>query len=416
MRRQMSLLTTSQVQSLPFDPYLIRNQASRGAWYGSGRWQPYAHPSPYRQSYSTSSHPHSQHSQTDHGLPSGLEYSTYQQTPQHLSWSRTNSCSSFSPYETATTSSYPSQPPDYMLPDTNPMAHNNSYLGYSCPSKPHHSHLWNDQPIHLTSQHATQLPPSIYQEQNAPYGSGNSYTAGALRNDQALQFPLSLGVGASSLITDRTLPNPGTRIWNGAVASSYEGQPTSAVSHRSSITWPGTESSSGVSHVSSHTSVSSGSGSINQDCLPERSEVRRESQDLGLHSFAFTGSPRTAALSDSVTITHVDACAQQPHTSSTAAELGALRCRTASQGDVSVHKSPSITSPRYNYVASCAASRSHPASSLLAQESNGTIYRTQHTSCRRRDTAADDFDSNSSSYRPSESTASIAGITNSSGY
>lgn len=416
-RHQMSFLTIKQVQSLPFDPYVIRHQASRGPWYGNGRWQPYAHPSTCRQSSSAASPSYTQLTQTDHGLHGGVEYSTYQQAPQHLSWPRTNSYSSFSPYEGGPTSSYSSHPPDYMLPDTNPMAQSNSYLEYSCSNKPHQIHSWNDQPIQMNPHHATQLPPSIYQDQATSCGEGGRFVTGPLRNEQALQFPLSLSTAGSSIMTDRTLPNPGTRSWNGAMASSYDGQPTSAVSHRSSITWPGTESSSSISHGSSHTSVSSGSGSINQDYLTDRRQACHESQDLGIQGLGFAGSSQAAASSDSVTVTGVDACAHQPQMSSATTESGALRRRIGSQEDVAAPKSSSPASPRYPYASSCSAPRHHAANNLPAQQPNGAVYaRTQPETCRHRDTVATDFDSETSGYRPSESTASIGGITNTSVY
>lgn len=392
---------------------MIRTHPSRGAWHGGERWQPYAHPSAYRQNYPTSNSAYGQPIQACQGLHAAMECSPYQPTPSQSSWSRANSYSSYSPYESEATGSYSTQPPDYMLPDTNPMTQHNTYLGYSHSHKPHSAYVWSEQPIQVAPQSAAQLTPSAYPDPVLLSGSSASYVSGPTRNDH---FPPLLNTTAGSLITDRTLPNPSTKAYSAATALSYDAHPTSAVSQRSSVTWSGTEASSSSSQVSSHTSVSSGSADVSQEYIAEHRQVHRGSQDLGLQNLAYATGPQAPASSDTIPISNADTSVRQHHVSSSMTEPGIHRCRTVSQDDIRALIAANTSPPSHSYANGPAFPRSHATADSSTAPSNDLAYaRAQYDSAVQRDNPSNAYEHGSNSYRPSGIRASVTSINSGSG-
>ena len=388
---------------------------TRGPWHHSNRWQPYGHSSSYRQSYAASHPSYSPQSHASYqGLQTGIDFSPYSQTSQHGPWTR-SSYSTYSPYESENTSPYSSQPPSFMLPDTNPMTQGNSYLINPYMSKPQSSQVWSETAAPVSSRPAGQLSTSMYSDQTcSAYNTGSAYGTSLARSEQAMHYSSAAsGVGITHTMNDRTLPTPGSRGYSIGTAVVQEAQPTSAYSHRSSIGWS-TDGSSNSSHISSQTSISS--GSIGQDYQADGNRTDRTSQDLGFNMLGFAGSPQVVSSTEPMAIGTSDSALSHAQLPSAITELGSQRCRTVTQEDDQAHGSPNISTSAYGYAAA-PMPRAHQHRSPSGQLSNGTTYtRAQQSTLSHRDTSADDCGPECSSYQPTDNRASIASINNVSTY
>ena len=394
----------------------MRHQITRGPWHHSNRWQPYGHSSPYRQSYAASHPSYSpQGHATYHGLQNPIDFSPYSQPSQHAPWTR-GPYSTYSPYEGESTSPYSSQPPSFMLPDTNPMTQGNSYLINSYLSKPQSSQVWSETAVSASPHPDNQVPTSLYPEQTCSvYNTSSAYGNSLARNEQALHYPaVTSSVGIPHAMNDRTLPTPGGRGYSIGTAAAHEAQPTSAYSHRSSIGWS-TDGSTNSSHISSQSSISS--GSISQDFSHgEAIRTDRHPQDLGFNLLGFAGSPQAVSTSNPLAVGTSDTTTSHAQLPSTITELGTQRCHTVTQEEDQAHESPCTSAPTYAYTGAPMA-RSHRSRNLSGQSSSGATYTRAHQSTLPpRESTTEECRPECPSYRPADNRASVASINNVSTY
>ena len=388
---------------------------TRGSWHHSNRWQPYGHSSSYRHSYAASHPSYSPQSHaTYQGLRGGIDFSPCSQTSQHAPWTR-GSYSTYSPYDSESTSPYSSQPPSFMLPDTNPMTQGNSYLVNPYMSKPQSSQVWPESAASVSLHPPSQLSTSMYPEQAClVYNTGSAYGSSLAKGEQAMPYPpTASGAGLAHPMNERTLPTPGGRVYSLGTAAAHEAQPTSAYSHRSSIGWSA-DGSSNSSHISSQTSVSS--GSISHDYHADGNRTDHGSQDLSFNLLGFAGSPQALSSSHPLAMHTNDNAISHTQLPSAIAELGTQRCRTVIEEEDRAHESPSTLAPAYGY-AVAPMSRNHQPRGPSGQLSNGSTYTRAHQSTlSHRDSGTDECGPECSSYQPVDNRASIASINNVSTY
>jgi hypothetical protein len=409
-----------QVQSISPSDIMQRTMYGR-----SVRYQPYPYNAPHRyyapspSTYSPPSH------STYHGMQSGIDYNSYNASPQGLPWSRSNSYSNtYSPYESESTNPYTPQPPSFILPNTDPMASGNPYLVNSLSSKPQASQAWPDQAISVAhSQSASQIMTAGYALPSSDalmaFQSAQGSAGGSLRSDQALTYPTLGSQQPPTLSSERTLPNPSARNYSSAALSALDRQnldsiPLSAASQRSSLGSLGwqRDTASSSSHVSSQTSCSSIGGS--QDFTSDRASLHRESQDLGYHYLGYANSPQSTLPSNALSTLMNESQASQPPLSTVAAGLGSQRCRTVSN-ESSSHESPSTGSSSYGYTGAT-VTRSSQTSAASGQLSSGATYTRAGSGLARRESGAGECSADCSGCQSGSNRASIASINNLSSY
>ena len=392
------------------------------------RYSPYpSYTSPYRScyasspsSYSPSTHP------TYQNMQPGIDYNSYSAPSHSLSWSRSNSYSSaYSPYDTETTSPYTSQPPSFILPNTDPMSNGNPYLVNPYTTKSQSSQIWSEQATSITHpQSASQVMAAGYALPSSDalltYNSNQNSANTALRSDHTLPYQTLSNQQPPTLGSDRTLPNPSVRTYLPSGSSSLdrtalEGLPLSAVSHRSSLGsslgWQ-TDTASSSSHLSSQTSVSSNGGS--QDFGTDRAAMHRDSHDMGYTYLGYSCSPHAAHPSSTIDTITQDNQATQPSLHTVGADASAQRCRTtSSEGQ---HDSPSATaSSSYGYTGVTPA-RTSQTRSASGQLSNGATYTRAQPSITRREGGTEECTADCTGCQASSNRASIASINNISNY
>ena len=392
------------------------------------RYQPYpSYTSPYRTCYasSPSSYSPSAHS-TYQNMQSGVEYNSYSNQPQNLSWSRSNSYSTaYSPYDAETTSPYTSQPPSFILPNTDPMGNGNPYLVNPYNNKSQSSQGWSEQPASAThSQSTSQIMAAGYALPSSDalmsYHSTQSPANTTLKSDHTLPYQTLNTQQPPMLTSDRTLPNPSTRHYGHPTVSTIDRStldslPMSAVSHRSSLGsslgWQ-TDTASSSSHISSQTSCSSIGGS--QDFGSERAPIHRQSQDLGYGYLGYANSPPCTLPSNSLSIMASDNQQPQSSLSTVTPELGPQRCRTVSSDGQ--HESPSGTAPSSYGYTGVTGNRTSQTRTASGQLSNGATYTRAQPGITRRDAVPDECAADCSGCQSGSNRASIASINNLSNY
>jgi hypothetical protein len=378
------------------------------------RYHPYSYSSSCRYPFAPSSSSYSPGHSTYQSAQNGVDYSSYGGPSQCGSWTRSNSYASpYSPYESESTSPYSSQPPSYMLPNTDPMTNGNPYLVNPYSTKSHANQMWAEQPSSTNqSQSASQFMAASYSLPSSDslitYNNSASTSLKADLPYQAVsnQQPIALN-------GDRTLPTPAARTYTSSTVSTLESLPMSALSHRSSIGsgWQ-TEISSNSSHISSHTSCSSAGGS--QDFGADRPITHRDSQDLTYSYIGYGNSPQSTLPSSGLsTVVNNNTQSSQAPLPMVSAELGSQRCRTVS--NETSHESPGGVSSSYGYTGAT-VTRSSQTRTASGQLSNGETYTRANPSLTRRESAAEDFVADCSGCQPSSNRASIASINNMSTY
>ena len=392
------------------------------------RYQPYpSYNSPYRSCYasSPSSSSPSVHS-TYQNVQPGVDYGSYGAPSHNLSWSRSNSYSSaYSPYETEATSPYTSQPPSFILPNTDPMSNGNPYLVYPYSTKSHSSPSWQEQPASaIPSQAASQVMAAGYALPSSDalmaYNGTHNTANTTLRTDQSLPYQTLGTQQPPALSSDRTLPNPSGRSYlpSGIASvdrSTLDGLPLSTLSHRSSLGsslgWQ-TDTASSSSHLSSQTSCSS--NGCSQDFGTGRGPGHRDSTDLGYNYLGYSNSPQPSHPTDTLGTIISDGHAAQPLLSSAGPEIGSQRCRTIS--NEGQHDSPSATaSSTYGYTGVTVAQTSK-IRTASGQLSNGTTYAQARPSISRKEAGTERCTADCTGYQTGSSRASIASINNLSNY
>ncbi|OQV06060.1 Fungal Zn2-Cys6 binuclear cluster domain-containing protein [Cladophialophora immunda] len=197
------------------------------AWHGPPRYSPYSLPAHHRLNYvSVPSRCSPQSSLQYHPVPSGIEYGGYTNQSTSVDWGRAQYVGPYSPYpDDEGTSPYTTQPPPYILPNTDPMSTNNAYYIHGHGVRPHPGSLWPE-----TQQ---------YVPQPNAQATSTSYT---MPNEAPQSFQ-TIGAGGS-LPSDRILPQPiSARSYIPTPASSVD-LPISAVSQRSQSYWNGDSATS----------------------------------------------------------------------------------------------------------------------------------------------------------------------------
>ncbi|OAL29042.1 hypothetical protein AYO22_02478 [Fonsecaea multimorphosa] len=161
-----------------------------------------------------------------HHFPTGIDYGGYTNQSTSVDWGRTQYVGPYSPYpDDEETSPYTTQPPPYILPNTDPMSTNNAYYIHGHGVRPHPGSLWPE-----TQQ---------YVPQPNSQASGASYS---MPNETSQSYH-TIGAGGN-LPSDRILPQPiNARSYIPTPASSVD-LPISAVSQRSQGYWNGDTASS----------------------------------------------------------------------------------------------------------------------------------------------------------------------------
>lgn len=399
----------------------------------SMRYSPYSYNPPCRYGPTASQSSYSPPTPSTYpNIHNNVEYGPYNGSNQGLSWSRTNSySSSYSPYEAEATSPYTTQPPNFILPNNDPMANTNPYLVSSCANKTQSNHGWSDQGVPISHSHTTSqlltagyaLPSSdpLLTYQNAHSSANSNY-----KNDQGMSYAALTNQQPSALTSDRTLPTPGIRNYASSAhtVSTLDSLPLSALSHRSSLGWQ-TDTSSSSSHVSSQTSCSSSGGSQDFGAADRGSILQRNSQDLAYGNYlGYANSPQPSLQSS--TLNHIINDTQQGSQAAISnnlpSDLSSQRCRTISQESTSSNSahhhqdSPSNTaSSSYGYTGP-SVTRGSLTRGMSGQLSNGAAYtraQSSHTSgsTARRDIESEDFSgADCSTCQGGESRASISGV------
>ncbi|OAL26661.1 hypothetical protein AYO20_10002 [Fonsecaea nubica] len=191
-------------------------------WHGPPRYSPYSLPTHHRLNYvSMPSRCSPQSSLQYHAVPNGIDYGGYTNQSSNVDWGRAQYVGPYSPYpDDEESSPYTTQPPPYILPNTDPMSTNNAYYVHGHGVRPHPGALWPE-----TQQ---------YVPQPNSQASGTSYT---MPNEAPQSFQ-TMGAGGN-LPSDRILPQPiNARSYIPTPASSVD-LPVSAASQRSQTYWNG---------------------------------------------------------------------------------------------------------------------------------------------------------------------------------
>ncbi|KAJ9616372.1 hypothetical protein H2200_000090 [Cladophialophora chaetospira] len=156
-----------------------------------------------------------------HTLPSNVDYNTYTHQSTGVDWRPpyVAHVGPYSPYpDDEESSPLITQPPSYMLPNTDPMSANNTYYMHGHGVRPHPSSLWSE-PQQYVPQPASQL-------------TGFPYTMA----QEAPQSFQTIGT-AANMLSDRTLPQPvAARSYMPTPASSID-IPVSASTQRTPSYW-----------------------------------------------------------------------------------------------------------------------------------------------------------------------------------
>lgn len=169
-----------------------------------------------------------------HHLPSSVEYSPYPHQSTSVDWRPpyAGHAGPYSPYPDDDESSpLLSQPPSYMLPNTDPMSANNTYYMHGVGVRPQPSSLWSEpqQYISQTTTQPTGLPYTM------PHDTSQSFQTmgpiGALASDRILPQPITarsyMPAPASSI--DIHMPTPSQRThsyWHSDTGTSVHQLPT----------------------------------------------------------------------------------------------------------------------------------------------------------------------------------------------
>ena len=397
------------------------------------RYQPYpSYSSPYRGHYSSSPSSYSPStSSTYQNMQSGIDYGSYSGSSHGLPFSRPNSYSNaFSPYDAETTSQYASQPPSFILPNTDPAGNTNPYLMNSYGNKSQSSQAWSEQPTSASlAQSVSQIMAAGYalpsSEALMAYQGGQTPTSDGLKFDQSLPYQSLSSQQPPMLSSDRTLPNPSARNYGAPAISSLDRSPLdsiplSAVSHRSSLGsslgWQ-TDTASSSSQISCQTSCSSVGGS--QDYGTDRGPMHRDSQDLSYGYMGYSNSPHTTLPPNTLSSITNDTHSNQSSLSViNDGDPSSQRCRTISS-EGHHNDSPSATaSSSYGYTGATVA-RTSQTRTASGQLSNGATYTRAQPSITRRENAVGAEDCTGvdcSGCQTGSNRASIASINNLSNY
>ncbi|ETI19913.1 hypothetical protein G647_08928 [Cladophialophora carrionii CBS 160.54] len=154
-----------------------------------------------------------------HSLPSSVEYSPYTHQATSVDWRPpfVGHINPYSPYpDDEESSPLVTQPPSYMLPNTDPMATTSTFYMHGHGVRPHPSSLWPE-PQPYVSQPISLLTGIPY---TMPHESSQSFqtigTAGSLPSDRILPQPITarsyIPTPASSI--DIPVSTPGQRTHN----------------------------------------------------------------------------------------------------------------------------------------------------------------------------------------------------------
>ena len=167
-----------------------------------------------------------------HTLPSSVDYNPYHTQNACVDWGRPSyvgqvghvgQVGSYSPYpDDGESSPYTTQPPSFILPNTDPMSTNNTYYVHAHGVRPHPTSLWPE-PQQYVTQPTPQLPNTTYTMISEP--------------------TQSFGI-ASNLPSDRILPQPFTARSSMPTLTSSIDIPISAVGRHSRGYWHGEKNTS----------------------------------------------------------------------------------------------------------------------------------------------------------------------------
>ncbi|EXJ61983.1 hypothetical protein A1O7_02415 [Cladophialophora yegresii CBS 114405] len=201
------------------------------------RYSPYGLPSHHRLNYMSMPSRCSPPSTLQyHSLPSSVEYSPYTHQATNVDWRPpyVGHMNPYSPYpDDEESSPLVTQPPSYMLPNTDPMATTNTFYMHGHGVRPHPSSLWPEtQPC--VSQPISQLTGIPY---TMPHETAQSFQtigiAGSLPSDRILPQPITarsyIPTPASSI--DIPFSNPVQRthsLWHNDTGTSVHQLPNPA--------------------------------------------------------------------------------------------------------------------------------------------------------------------------------------------
>jgi hypothetical protein len=203
------------------------------AWHQPTRYSPYSLPSQHRlYGLSTASRYSPQSGLQYHAVPSNFDYNPYATHNASVDWTRhayqghVGHVGPYSPYpDDEESSPYTTQPPSFILPNTDPMS-TNSYHMHSYPVRPQPSTFWPEAQQNMP-QPNTQLTSSAY---NLTSELSHAYQGG-MTADRTLPHPYAartyMHTPASSI--DIPVSTPGRRdqsYWNAEASSVVQQLPT----------------------------------------------------------------------------------------------------------------------------------------------------------------------------------------------
>lgn len=361
-------------------------------WHGPARYSPYHVPTHHRLNYvSMASRCSPQATVQYPTLPSSIDYGGYATQSSSVDWARAPYVGSYSPYpDDEETSPYTSQPPPYILPNTDPMSTNNGYYVHGHGVRPHPGALWPD------SQHCIPQPSS--------HLSPPAYTVGT----EAPQLIQANG-SAGNLPSDRILPTPvNARNFMHLPINAMESVPVLTPNQRNPSCWSSDNSTSTEQ-------IQTGVGATgSQEEHSEGANTSYRIQGMTYGQLSLGEGLSTTSLPSSLPLPGNET--QTAPTTTTTEELPSQRSSVCTVSRESLKAAPGSPSMRYGYKGPLSG-RNSQVRSASGQLSNGTLYCQSQTMVPRRESPSDDCSPDCSSCQTESTRISVTSISNaSSGY
>ncbi|KIW88102.1 uncharacterized protein Z519_11212 [Cladophialophora bantiana CBS 173.52] len=169
------------------------SQYSLRGWHGPPRYSPYSLPTHHRLNYlSVPSRCSQQNTLQYHPVPNGIDYGGYTNPSPSVDWGRAQYVAAYSPYpDDEETSPYTSQPPPYILPNTDPMSSNNTYYAHSLGVRPNPTSLWPEAQQFVPQSNSQVTTSSYTMPIEAPHSFQTIGIVGNLPSDRILPHPIN---------------------------------------------------------------------------------------------------------------------------------------------------------------------------------------------------------------------------------